>query len=149
LSRLFQVSTDYLLKDEIEENENAAQAGGASEEPVKRSVSVEEANQYMDLARKLATPQALAVALFVLSPVPLLLLAGLAEAGRLTMKDEIAVGLGIVILLIMVQSASQCLFYAERAWNPTAFWRKKYSRCNMAWKESQRGIWSCFPDNFT
>ena len=55
LSRLFEVSTDYLLKDEIvEENEKIPKAEEEYQPPEARSISVEEANIYMDLARKLS-----------------------------------------------------------------------------------------------
>lgn len=125
LSRLFQVSTDYLLKDELEENEDTSQETEASDEPVKRSVSVEEANRFMELTRKLAAPQALAVALFVLSPVPMFLLAGLAEAGRLTMKDETAGGLGIVVLLVMVAVGVAVLILCGTRLEPYSFLEKE------------------------
>ena len=53
LSRLFEVSTDYLLKDEIvEENEKIPKAEEEYQPPEARSISVEEANIYMDLARR-------------------------------------------------------------------------------------------------
>lgn len=125
LSRLFLVSTDYLLKDEIEENESVAQAAETSDEPAKRSVSVEEANQFMELTRKLALPQALAVALFVLSPVPLFLLGGLAETGRLTMKDETAGGLGIVVLLVMVAIGVAVLILCGTRLEPYGYLEKE------------------------
>lgn len=125
LSRLFQVSTDYLLKDEMEENENAVQAVEVSDEPVKRSVSIEEANAFMELTRKLALPQALAVALFVLSPIPLVLLAGLAEAGRLDIKDEMAGGLGSVALLIMVAIGVMVLILCGARLEPYGFLEKE------------------------
>ena len=102
LSRLFQVSTDYLLKDELEENENTALEVETSDEPVKRSVSVEEANEFMNITRKLAVPTAFAASLFILCPVPLLLLAGLSETGRLLAAEEKVGGIGAVILLVIV-----------------------------------------------
>ena len=102
LSRLFQVSTDYLLKDELEENDNTALEVETSDEPVKRSVSVEEANEFMNITRKLAVPTAFAASLFILCPVPLLLLAGLSETGRLLAAEEKVGGIGAVILLVIV-----------------------------------------------
>lgn len=100
MSSLFGVSTDYLLKDELEEavfSENKAEKTGEG-----RSVSVEEANAFMDLSRKLAAPMALAIALFILCPVPLILLGGLAEYGRTLLTEDMAGGLGAGILLIIV-----------------------------------------------
>ena len=78
MSQLFCVSTDYLLKDEIEEvtlpeGELAPESGGDY------VVTLEEANTFLDLTRKLSTRMAVAVALFVLSPICLIQLAGVAE----------------------------------------------------------------------
>lgn len=124
LSKLFQVSTDYLLKDEME-NENAGQETAVPDEPVKRSVSLEEANAYMKLTRKYALPQALAVALFVLCPVPGILLAGLAEAGQLAITDEMAAGTGVVILLVMVALGVMVLILCGRHMEPYEFLNKE------------------------
>ncbi len=102
LSRLFEVSTDYLLKDEIvEENEKIPKAEEEYQPPEARSISVEEANIYMDLARKLSGFMAAGCALFLLCPVPLLVLGGLAEYGNLSISEDMAGGLGVVILLIL------------------------------------------------
>ena len=53
LSRIFGVSTDYLLKDELEEQESAP---SLSVEPSRRRVSLEEASCYLELRRDLAHP---------------------------------------------------------------------------------------------
>ena len=52
LSRIFGVSTDYLLKDELEAQETAEPE---PEQPVRRRVSLEEASRYLEL-RKQAAP---------------------------------------------------------------------------------------------
>lgn len=100
MSELFGVSTDYLLKDKIEEVTSSDNE--AEEEAVLHSVSLEEAGTFMKLTRKYALTRALAVALFVLCPVPLILIGGLAEYGRSAMTEEMAGGLGMTILLVMV-----------------------------------------------
>lgn len=125
LSRLFQVSTDYLLKDELEENENVDRETGMEAEPVGRSVSVEEANTFMKLARKCAFPYAMAVALFVLCPVPLILLAGLIEEGRLAMTEELAGGIGVVVLLVLVAIGVTVLILCGKYMEPYDFLGKE------------------------
>lgn len=125
LSKLFQVSTDYLLKDEMEEDGNMVQEAEAAEEPLRRSVSLEEANTFMELTRKYALPKALAVALFVLCPVPLFLLLGLAEAGWLAITEEIAGGVGVVILLVMVAIGVTVFILCERYTEPYGFLDKE------------------------
>lgn len=107
LSELFGVSTDYLLKDEMEEQGqdktgiNVYAEGAAYEEgecdPV-RSISMQEAEDYLNLTEKLSKRIAAGVLLCVLSPVCLILLGGISEYFG-TISDSAAGGLGMVILL--------------------------------------------------
>ncbi len=106
LSEVFGVSTDYLMKDEIE----ADQASGAMlvddglEETVRR-VSMEEANAFLVYNERAASRISTGVMMCILSPVMLILLGGLAEAGAITMAEETAGACGLVILLLMVAAA--------------------------------------------
>ena len=77
MSALFGVSTDYLLKDEIE-GELPSEAM-ETDDNISRSVSLEEANTYMDLVKETAPRFATAIPAIVLSPIPLLLLGSYAE----------------------------------------------------------------------
>lgn len=78
MSDLFCVSTDYLLRDEVEQI-SMPEGEGIPEPDGVRSVSLEEANAFMDLTRSKSTRLAAAVSLCVLSPVTLILLGGYAE----------------------------------------------------------------------
>ncbi len=98
LSRLFGVSTDYLLRDELEALEPAA-----PEEPAPRQVSREEAEAFLSLKQASAKPTALAVALCILSPVCLILLSGLSAIRPV--RAQIAVAAGLVILFAFVVPA--------------------------------------------
>lgn len=103
LGALFGVSTDYLLKDEIEAEQysEAGEPDAYVKTPV-HSVSLEDANLFMDLTRKLAGRVAAATALLILSPIPLILLSGMIEYAEPGISEELAAGLGITILLILV-----------------------------------------------
>lgn len=106
MSKLFGVSTDYLLMEELEK-ELPSETDDVYEAPETKNVSVEEANDFMNLNRKLAVRMAAGVSLCVLSPTPLILLGGLAEYGRLAVAagtdvSDMAGGSGIAILLILV-----------------------------------------------
>lgn len=120
LSNLFGVSTDYLLKDDIEEepgyeseiitdnsntkvNNLTAQPAGTEESSVE--VSLEEANKYMELVEKSSKKIAAAVAACILSPVFLILFTGYAEAGIINISKNIAGGIGVAVLLIMIAGA--------------------------------------------
>ena len=83
MSRLFGVSTDYLLKDELVPEDAAPASGtvqntGAEDLPL-RQVSMEDANAYLDAKREEARLVAPGVMLCILSPVFLLVLLGLRE----------------------------------------------------------------------
>lgn len=102
LARLFGVSTDYLLKDELEEAEPAVDVPEAR--PL-RCVTLEEANAFLAAKESTALPVALATFLCVLSPVCLMLLAAAQEAGRVPLSEDAAGGLGMAVLLVLVAVA--------------------------------------------
>lgn len=93
MSELFGVTTDYLLKDEIEE------------EPLNEyvetntiKVSMEEANQYLDMKHRGSSIVANATSLCILSPVPLMVLGTMTE-------DHTLIGFSLVFLLVLVAIA--------------------------------------------
>ena len=93
MSELFGVTTDYLLKDEIEE------------EPLNKyvetktiKVSMEEGNQYLDMKSRGSRIVANATSLCILSPVPLIVLGTMTE-------DHILIGFSLVLLLVLVAIA--------------------------------------------
>ena len=103
MSQLFGVTTDYLLKDEIEEAEFAEEM--APEITEGRVVTVEEANTFLEATKKYAARIAPAVSLCVVSPTVLLWLAGMAAAGRGPLTEAVACGIGVIVLLLMVTVA--------------------------------------------
>ena len=106
LSEIFSVSTDYLLKDEIETVDETLTVIEETAENVKeenrRSVSLEEAGGYMELVEKSAKNIALGVLLCILSPTALILLAGLVDERVIAMSDDRAGGIGVVILFLVL-----------------------------------------------
>lgn len=98
MSQLFGVSTDFLLKDEIEESIPLEEVDGGDES---RSISPEEANTYMDLVKAVSGKMAAAISLLILSPISLILLGGISEYYSI-MTEDMAGGIGMAILLVMV-----------------------------------------------
>lgn len=98
LSRLFGVTTDYLLKDEQEEMEYTER----DEVSCLRRVSLEEADEYLRLCQNNAPKMAVATFLCVVSPVPLMFLAGLSEWAAFPLSENMAGGVGLCALLILV-----------------------------------------------
>lgn len=102
MSSLFGVSTDYLLKEEMEETAPQIPEGEDEGDPL-RSVSLEEAGSYLELTRKSAAKMAFAVSWCILSPVCLILLGGLSEfGGERRLSENMAGGIGVTVLLVMV-----------------------------------------------
>ena len=108
LSEIFGVSTDYLLKEEIELAPEivSVQAEPVEEGAVHRRVSMEEATEFMEARIGSAKQMALAVMTCVLSPVPLLALGVLAEETKISISENLAGGAGLIILLLMVAAAT-------------------------------------------
>ena len=102
MSTLFGVSTDYLLKDDMELPEPTA---GAQPEAPERSVNMEEANEFLRVKAVNARCVALGVLLCVLSPVCLILLGGAQSHGLLGLSEAQTTGLGLAVLLLMVGGA--------------------------------------------
>jgi transcriptional regulator with XRE-family HTH domain len=100
LGELFGVSTDYLLKDHMEEMPLSEFPGVSDGTGL--MVSLDEANDFMELTRKSAWKIAVGVALCILSPVCLILLGGVSEYRTNSITEDMAGGIGMVILLIMV-----------------------------------------------
>ncbi len=103
MSHLFSVSTDYLLKEEMETsapqamNEEDASVAGI------RRVSMEEASEFLNVKKETSPKIALGAAVCCLSPVPLLLLCALTTKN--IVEENTAVALGLVTLILAVAFA--------------------------------------------
>ena len=111
MSRIFGVSTDYLLKDELEEEEFVEST--ADEAPLRR-VTMEQASRYLELRCAAAPKMAMATFLCVISPVCLLLLAAMSEVQRFGISENAAAGIGLCILLALV-AAGVSIFLSQAA----------------------------------
>uniref|UniRef100_UPI0040571F85 helix-turn-helix domain-containing protein n=1 Tax=Acetatifactor sp. TaxID=1872090 RepID=UPI0040571F85 len=102
LANIFGVSTDYLLKDEVEETEYVATV--ESETNVRR-VSMEEANEFLRVKEITSTRIAFATVLCILSPICLIMLGMASEIGIWNISENFAGCIGMVVLLLMVVPA--------------------------------------------
>ncbi len=102
LSELFGVSTDYLLKDEIED---ADCLSSSDELPSLRRVTMEEANAFLSVKAATSKKIAYAVLLCILSPICLLVLGAVSETPGYGLSDNAAVGIGMIVLLAHVAAA--------------------------------------------
>ncbi len=104
MSQMFGVSTDFLLKDELEEDFMPVQEDSYVEEAL-RKVSLEEANQFMALEQKMSKRIALSVFFLIISPSLLILLGGLSELKDSSITENMAGGVGLGALFFIVIGA--------------------------------------------
>ena len=105
MSSLFGVTTDYLLKDEIEIAEPTVTED--DRRPPLRRVTIGEASDYLALRRTAAPKMALATMLCIFSPIALIGLAAVSElsASAFPLREETAAGMGLCALMILVAIA--------------------------------------------
>lgn len=101
LASLFGVTTDYLLKDEIE---NEEYTGDGSEEAVKK-VTLEQAGKYLEQRKEASSKIAAATFLCVLSPLTLIVLGVLSESGKIALSENAAGAIGLAVLFGLVAVA--------------------------------------------
>lgn len=99
MSEIFGVTTDFLLKDEMETEEYS---GSTAEDSPLRSVSMEDANKYLAFKHSAAAKIAFGVLLCILSPICLIILGGLADQGMMTEMVASAVGVSVLLGMIAV-----------------------------------------------
>ncbi len=94
LSTLFGVTTDYLLKDEIE---NEAITNDTSWTITVKRISIEEATAYIEQRKKASWRIALATFLCILSPITLIVLSILSEQHNSIVSEMIAGAVGLTV----------------------------------------------------
>ena len=105
MSKLFGVSTDYLLKDDMEYSSEAITESAEETDSPLRRVDMETASAFLAFRRNWAPRIALAVFLCIISPVALIMLGAFSEYGVLSISENEAGGIGLIILLLLVAGA--------------------------------------------
>lgn len=104
MAEIFGVSTDYLLKEDMEPEQNGIvpyYETNESYSPLKR-VSMEEASEYISIRKAVLPKVALGVFLCITCPVVLILLAGLQSTGIINTTENIAVAIGLLVLFAQI-----------------------------------------------
>lgn len=105
LSALFNVSTDFLLKDELSDAPVAVDQAPEADAAV-RTVSMEEADAFLTLQAQAAPKIALGVSLCILSPMLLIYLGALSDVeGGYRVSEAVAMAVGLPVLLLVVVGA--------------------------------------------
>ena len=101
LGNLFGVTTDYLLKDELVDEEFVE---GVDETPI-RKISLAEANDYLEQRKNASVQIAIATLLCIISPILIFLLLAFSECTSIPITENLAVGIGMVPLFSLVTIA--------------------------------------------
>ena len=121
LGRLFGVTTDYLLKDEIEDEEftkdNSFDTG------VKK-ISIEQANEYLEQRKRASWRIALATFLCILSPIALIVLSALSDLPNPVITETAAGAVGLIVLFAFILCAVPIFIYCGFQNEPYAYLNK-------------------------
>ena len=108
LSEIFGVTTDYLIKDELEEEEYVPSQMQENESESDRSVhkvTMEMANEYLQIIDWSAGKTAFATMLCILSPIVLLMLGAMSEMPNYHISENATAGIGICVLIVLIAIA--------------------------------------------
>ncbi len=121
MASIFGVSTDYLLKDEIEIEEYVDDE--SSDYKVRR-ISLDEANQFLTIKSSISKWVALAIALFIVSPVPLLILDNMAALNYINNPSK-ASSLGVILIFMFVAIGVAILLLMKSKTEPFVYLQKE------------------------
>ena len=108
LSEIFGVTTDYLIKDELEEEEyvpSQMQEKESGSDRIVHKVTMEMANEYLQIIDWTAGKTAFATMLCILSPIVLLMLGAMSEMPDYHISENAAAGIGICVLIVLIAIA--------------------------------------------
>lgn len=108
LSEIFGVTTDYLIKEELEEEEYAPSQTQENESENDRGVhkvTMEMANEYLNIVDWSAGKTAFATMLCILSPIVLLILGAMSELSDYHISENAASGIGVCVLIVLIAIA--------------------------------------------
>ena len=121
MSTLFGVTTDYLLKDDLEQEEFTDELPDCTQ----RRVTMEEANTYLAHRKWASGRIALATMLCILSPICLILMGGATDISALPFNENFAMFCGLAVLFLMVAAAVALFLYVGFKHSPYDFLEKE------------------------
>lgn len=105
LSQIFGVTTDYLMKDELEMEESGPVLEVEDTEEKKYKVTMEMACDFLERKKASAKKNAFATLLCILSPISLILLVGASDVQSFHISENAAVGTGMSIMILLIAAA--------------------------------------------
>jgi hypothetical protein len=98
LGKMFDISTDFLLKDEVEEFDSITGSTG----PDIIQINVEQALKYVENKMEVTGFVTKGILLCVCSVIPLFFFLAMAETNRLGLTSDIAAWIGVVSILVII-----------------------------------------------
>lgn len=117
LGTLFGVTTDYLLKDEIEDEEFT---DDSLDTTVKR-VTMEEANIFLEQRKRASWQIALATFLCIISPITLIILGAASETQSFGVSEKVMGVVGFIVLFVLILCAVPIFIYTAFKNEPFEF----------------------------
>ncbi len=121
LAELFGVTTDYLLKDDIESEEFT----GDGEEAGLRRVTLAEANEYLNGREVMSKRIAIATFMCIIAVIPLLILGAATEIPSFGISEKVASCIGLITLFIVIAAAVGIFVYCGFKNSPYEFLDKE------------------------
>lgn len=110
MAEVFGVSTDYLLKDEIETPEKEEVKGKPIESDLKRIVTMEEANQYLSAVKEASKGIGIGLFLLCVSPIMAAILYAFGIGGSVPFTADQGAMFGSVIQIFILTAAVIVIF---------------------------------------
>ena len=135
MSSLFGVTTDYLLKDGIEDFDCPLKDGiensecADSETAACRRLTLEDANRYVSSSKKRSLVIAAATCLCVMSPIVLIVLGGLSSILDSFISEGVACAIGIGVLFVLVAIAVAMFIYSDFLGSDFKYLENEYFEC--------------------
>lgn len=109
LSQIFGVTTDYLVKDELSEEEYVSEGSDEDGERTYHKVTMEMAQEFLSLKKDSALKVAIATVLCIWSPIALLLLCAASELTSFNISENAAAAIGLCGLILLI-AVAVCIF---------------------------------------
>ena len=145
MSKIFSVSVDYLIKDEIEEVEYT---GDVNYENDNIRVSMEDANEFISLREEASKKISLGVSLLIISPTILIFLLGVVEGKKFMMSENMAVSIGVVSLIILAAIAIALFIISGQSLSKYEFLESEYFEAEYGVKNMAKEMESRYQPDF-
>lgn len=122
LGEIFGVTTDYLLKDEIEDEEFTDNAADS----FIRRISLEEANEYLEQREMASKRIAIGVVISIISIIPLLLLGAASELSSSNISENFAGVVGLASMLVLAGIGVSIFIFTGFKNQPYKFLEEEY-----------------------